>query len=62
LSVRVVFVALPAFALVEGSFEGVAGREGSPVHASGTSVEFWTTDETLRAAAIAEGLRVVVPQ
>jgi hypothetical protein len=55
-------VALPAFALVEGSFEGVAGREGSPVHASGTSVEFWTTDETLRAAAIAEGLRVVVPQ
>jgi predicted nucleic acid-binding protein len=32
------------------------------VHASGTSVEFWTTDEALRAAAIAEGLRVVVPQ
>jgi predicted nucleic acid-binding protein len=32
------------------------------VQASGNSVEFWTTDETLRVAAIAEGLRVVVPQ
>ena len=32
------------------------------VQASGTSVEFWSTDETLRVAALAEGLRVVVPQ
>lgn len=32
------------------------------VQASGNSVEFWTTDEALRVAAIAEGLRVVVPQ
>jgi predicted nucleic acid-binding protein len=32
------------------------------VQASGNAVEFWTTDETLRVAAIAEGLRVVVPQ
>jgi predicted nucleic acid-binding protein len=32
------------------------------VQASGNPVEFWTTDETLRVAAIAEGLRVVVPQ
>jgi predicted nucleic acid-binding protein len=32
------------------------------VQASGNPVEFWTTDETLRVAAIAEGLRVVVPR
>jgi predicted nucleic acid-binding protein len=32
------------------------------VRASGTSVELWSTDETLRVAALAEGLRVIVPQ
>jgi predicted nucleic acid-binding protein len=32
------------------------------VQAAGSPVEFWSTDETLRAAALAEGLRVVAPR
>jgi hypothetical protein len=32
------------------------------VQAAGTPVEFWSTDEALGVAALAEGLRVIVPQ
>ncbi len=44
------------------SYDAIQLATALHVQASGSPVEFWTTDETLRVAAMSEGLRVVVPQ